>query len=224
MSRQRTLGLAVAVLALAVGGCATATSEVSEPQRLQARAAYERAVRSFDDKQPTVALTAAQEAVALEPDSALYHDLLGLVFDELLRPELGLEQFQRAVAIDPEYADAHFHLGVALAEQRRWPEAVAEYRRAMALPRLTVPHLVQNSLGVALFNLKQYGPAEDALRFALRLEPRLGGAYYNLGLVLSAQGRLAEARAAFREARDLDPKSPFGQASVERLRELGEGG
>jgi Tfp pilus assembly protein PilF len=208
VSRQRARTVAVAVLVVLLGGCAAATTdEASEMQRLQARAAYERAVRSFDDKQPAAALTAAQEAVALEPDSALYHDLLGLVFNELLRPELGLEQFQRAVAIDPEYADARFHLGVALAEQRRWQDAVAEYRRAMALPRLTVPHLVQNSLGVALYNLKQYGPAEDALRFALRL-----------------QGRLVEARAAFREAQQLDPKSPFGQASAERLREMGDGG
>src|SRR5581483_11538604 len=89
VSRQRARTVAVAVLVVLLGGCAAATTdEASETQRLQARAAYERAVRSFDDKQPAAALTAAQEAVALEPDSALYHDLLGLVFNELLRPEL----------------------------------------------------------------------------------------------------------------------------------------
>jgi hypothetical protein len=49
-------------------------------------------------------------------------------------------------------------------------------------------------------------------------------AYYNLGLVLVAGKRHEEARAAFRQARQLAPDSPFGQAALERLKALGDGG
>jgi Flp pilus assembly protein TadD len=49
-------------------------------------------------------------------------------------------------------------------------------------------------------------------------------AYYNLGLVLAATGRSDEARAAFRHVRDMAPQTPFGQAAIERLRGLGNGG
>ena len=218
---SKAITLAVAVT---LGACATATPEVNEAQRLQARAAYERAVRSFDEKQATTALTAAQEAVALDANSAVYRDLLGLVFIELLRPDLALEQFQRATELDPGYADAEFHRGVALAEQRRWDEAVTAYRRAATMPRLTVPHFVHHNLGMAYLNLKRYREAEEALQFALRLEPRLEAAYYHLGLVFTAEGRKDEARAAFRRVGELDPKSPFAQAALERLRDLGDGG
>ncbi|MBI3636214.1 MAG: tetratricopeptide repeat protein [Candidatus Rokubacteria bacterium] len=211
-------------LAFVLAGCATGTTEISAAQRLQARAAYERAVRSFDERQAMTALTAAQEAVGLDANSAVYRDLLGLVFVELLRPELALEQFQRAMELDPGYADAEFHRGVALAEQRRWEEAVAAYRRAATMPRLTVPHFVQHNLGMAFLNLKRYREAEEALQYALRLEPRLEAAYYHLGLVFAAEGRKEEARAAFRRVGELDPKSPFAQAALERLRDLGDGG
>jgi Flp pilus assembly protein TadD len=49
-------------------------------------------------------------------------------------------------------------------------------------------------------------------------------AYYNLGLVLSAENRSDEARVAFRRARQLAPETPFGQAASERLKALGDGG
>ena len=86
------------------------------------------------------------------------------------------------------------------------------------------PDTAHQNLGVALYNLRKFKEAEDELRFAIRLEPTLEAAFYHLGLVMVAQNRRDEARAAFRQARQLAPNSPFGQAAVERLKALGEGG
>jgi len=49
-------------------------------------------------------------------------------------------------------------------------------------------------------------------------------AYYNLGLVFVAENRKDEAKAAFRQARQLGPDSPVGQAALDRLKALGEDG
>jgi len=49
-------------------------------------------------------------------------------------------------------------------------------------------------------------------------------AYYNLGLVFIAENRRDEARAAFRQARQLAPDTPVGQAALDRLKAMGEGG
>jgi len=84
--------------------------------------------------------------------------------------------------------------------------------------------LAHQNLGLAFFNLKRYREAEDALRYALSLDPQLQAAYYNLGLVLIAQKRPNEAKAALKRAQQLAPDSPFGQAAVERLKALGDGG
>ena len=222
MSRQPRVWLAVLLASLWLGGCAT--TEPTGVQRLQARASYESGLAHLRDKQPALALNAIQEAIALDGTVAVYRNALGLLYLELRRPDLALDEFRKATEIDPHYAEAHLNTGIALAETSRWEEAVVAYRRAIAMPTLAVPHVAYQNLGLALYHLKQYRDAEQALKFALSLEPQMEAAYYNLGLVFVAEGRKDEAKAAFRRVRDLAPQSPFGQAAVGQLRALGEGG
>jgi len=221
VSTRAAVSLVLIALGLAVSACAS-SKPVSDVDRLRAQAAYERGLTHLQERQPAQAMAALQEAVAINGGVAVYRDALGLVLLEMGRPDLAIEHLQRAVEIDPKYADAHFHLGTALAEARRWEDAVASYRQALTLPTLTVPDLAQQNLGLALYNLKRYRDAEQALRFAISLDPQMQAAYYNLGLVFVAENRKEEARAAFRRARQLGPNSPFGQAAFERLKALGD--
>ena len=66
--------------------------------------------------------------------------------------------------------------------------------------------------------------AEEAFRAAIQLEPVMVAAHYGLGLALSQAGRRDDAKAAFTQARDLDPKSPFSELAKTALKQLGEGG
>lgn len=222
MSRQLGVWRAALVAGLCLAGCVT--TQPSEMQRLQARAAYERGLAHMRDKQPAQALSAIQEAIALDGTVAVYRNALGLLYLQLRRPDLALEEFRKATDLDANYAEAHLNTGIALAETAHWEEAVAAYRRAIPIPTLAVPHIAYQNLGLALYHLKRYREAEEALKFALSLEPQMEGAYYNLGLVLIAENRRDEAKAAFRRARDLAPQSPFGQAATGQLRALGESG
>src|SRR5919108_4301173 len=219
VSTRRAFALALSTLVLS----ACASTQVSETDRFRAQAAYERGLAHMRDRQPSPALGALKEAVGVDPNVAAYRDTLGLVYLELRRPDLAIEQLRKAVELDPKLADAHFHLGTAYAEAKRWEEAVASYRRALALPTLTIHDFVHQNLGLALYHLKRYPEAESSLRFALTLDPQMQAAYYNLGLVLVAENRRDEARAAFRRARQLAPDTPFGQAAQDRLRALGDG-
>jgi Tfp pilus assembly protein PilF len=229
VSRQRRVARlplsALLLAALAAGpavGCAT-TERAREVQRLQAQAAYERGLAHLRDREPALALSALQEAVGLDDSVPTYWNTLGWLYLQLGRLDEALSRFQKATELDPNYAEAHMNVGVTLAEAARWQEAVAAYRRALALPTLPTPHVAYQNLGLALYHLKRYREAEEALRVALRLDPQMGVAYYNLGLVLAAQNRRDEARASFRRAVELAPQSPFGQAASERLKALGEG-
>jgi Tfp pilus assembly protein PilF len=124
-------------------------------------------------------------------------------------------------------ADAHLHRATALFMAGRFEDAVAGYRRALSLPSLTVPHVAHQNLGYALYALKRYREAEQSLRFALNLEaqePQMAATYVNLGLVLVAEGRTEEAKAAFRQARKLAPDSPPARDAAEQLKKLGDEG
>jgi superkiller protein 3 len=218
------LALTVATAAIGAGGCASSTFDPMAVQRLQARAAYDRGVGHFNRREMAEAYSALQEAISIDGTVAIYWDVLGLVLLQVGRPEMALERFQKAAELEAVYGDFQFHLGTAYSELSRWEEAVTAYRRAVSLPTLTVPHLAHQNMGLALFHLKRYREAEEALRFALSLEPRLQAPYYHLGLLFAAQGRKEEAERAFRLARDLSPETPFGRAAAERLHALGGGG
>lgn len=215
---------ALAIGAALLAGCASTGAQSPEIVKLQARAAYERALGNIKDGQAALALTALLEAVALDAESALYENTLGWLLLDRGRPDLALQHFTRATALDPTYGDAYLNTGVALAESSRWEEAVAAYRKALNIPTLASPEIAHQNLGLALFNLKQYREAEAELRFAISLDPAREAAYYNLGLVYTAEERKDEAKLAFRRARELAPNSPFGRAAAEHLRTLGDGG
>jgi superkiller protein 3 len=213
---------ALILMLTAVGGCSL--GRISEMQRLQAQNSYERGLAQASQGQSALALSSFQEAVSLNPKSGLYRDALGLLLLDLGRVEPSVNELKEAIELDPNRGDTYFHLGTALAEGRHWEEAVAAYRKAISLPTLSVLDLAYQNLGLALFHLNRFREAEEALRFALSLDPNLQAAYYNLGLVLTAQKRPEEAKAVFRRARQIAPETTFGQAAVERLKALGDGG
>lgn len=227
MSRRRPV-LAALAMVLVLGGCASNAPRVEDTQQmrvLQARAAYERGTAALGQEQYGLALGAFQEAGRLDPTVALYADATGVVLLHLRQVEGALAWLNRAIEIDPTYGDAHLHRGTALAESGRWEDAIAAYRRALSLPTLTVPHAAHQNLGFALFALRRYREAEQSLRFALSIEshePQMARTYLNLGLVLMAEQRRDEARAAFVRARDLAPNSPSARDATDQLRALGE--
>ena len=215
-------------MAVAFAGCASKTpprvEDTQQMRALQARAAYERGTAALAQDQVGLALGAFQDATRLDPTVALYADGMGVVLLHMRQIDGAIAWLTRAVELDPMYGDAHFHRGTALAEAGKWDEAIAAYRKALSMPSLTVPHAAHQNLGYALFALKRYREAEQSLRFALSIEsqePQMARTYLNLGLVLMAERRPDEARAAFVRVRELAPNSPSAKDAAEQLRALG---
>lgn len=223
MSRRGALlGLLGLAGALILAGCAS--KESKEVQLLRARSTYEQGLSHLAQNQPSLSLAALQEAVKLDPDNPVYHNSLGVVFLDLRRAPEAEAEFQKAVQLDPSYAEAHHNTGLAMAEQGRFADAVVAYRQALSLPVYPTPEVAHYNLGNAYLVLNKTREAEEAFRAAVRLNPKLAGAYYQLGLILTKSGRREEARAAFQAARDIDPSAPFGRAAGEALKTLAEGG
>ena len=224
LSSQR--GLAGFVVAgsvlLLFAGCASSKDEAV--RRLQARSLYEQALKSLGDNQISPALVALRETVQLDPGNPIFRNTLGVVLLDLRKPAEAGAEFQKAIELDPGYAEATHNLGLSYAEQGRYEEAITAYKKALSLPIYPTPEVAYYNLGRAYSQRGRSREAEEALRAAIQLDPKLGAAYYQLGVVLTSVDRREEARGAFRKARDLEPTSPFGQAAIEALRTLGEGG
>ena len=224
LSRKRLARLvaAAAVAAVAAIGCASAEKE-REVKRLQAQASYEQGIKHLQDQRISLGLVSLQQAIALEPENATYHNALGVVYLDMRRAVDAQGEFQKAADLNPTYAEAQHNIGLALAEQGKLDEAIAGYRKALSIPTYTTPEVAYNNMGNAYFGQSKYREAEEAYRAALQLNNRMPSALYGLGMTLSRQGRSEDAKAVLRSARDLDTSSPFAQAAAEALKALGEG-
>jgi Tfp pilus assembly protein PilF len=216
------IGAVVWLAAVLLGGCAT--GKEAEVKRLQARSVYERGLKDLEEGRTALGLSALQEAVALDPDSPLYHNVLGVLYLNLKRNPEALDELKRAVDLDGTYGSALHNLGVAYATTGKWDEAIRAYNKALSLPTYGNLEGTYNNLGWAYYNLDRLQEAEEALRLALKLDPKMVAASYHLGLVLLKAERRDEAKAEFRRARELAPDTPFGLAAHQHLKALGEGG
>lgn len=118
------------------------------------------------------------EASDINPDDPSPYLFLGKVQSvEAMLSDCALERLKRFVRLQPENALANYYYALVLSRQDGAQEAN---------------------------NLTQ---AESLLEKAVRLDPKLAGAYLQLGTLYSQQGGLAKAIAAYQEAIKANPQS-----------------
>jgi TolB-like protein/Flp pilus assembly protein TadD len=144
------------------------------------------------------------------------------LWNQLTRPTNrgAVEHFSRATELDPEYSLAWSGLADAYAASPMnadappldvWPRA----REAAAHAVASGPTIAesQTSDGMVRYWLDWDWPgSEAAYKKAIALDPNYAFAHRMLGVLLSTAGRHAEARAALRRARQLDPLQPMNHA------------
>ncbi|MEA2773661.1 MAG: hypothetical protein QOD93_6623 [Acetobacteraceae bacterium] len=117
--------------------------------------------------------------------------------------------YRNAVRLRPHFADALANYGGWLMAQGRWAEAESRLNEALRLAPDNAG--TWNNLGIVSQKLDRPG-TEAMYRSALAIDPRLPDAYYNLGCLLSGQGRSDEAIASHQAAIAADPR--FGPARL----------
>jgi tetratricopeptide (TPR) repeat protein len=144
---------------------------------------------------------AARRAMALDPDGAAAHQILGgLRFREM--DLLGaILEFQKSIELEPGNAGAYVGLSRACFCAERHAEAETAALKAISLnPLSMIDHTV---VGDVYYYARRY---EDSLlyyRRAIELDPRFDGAHTDLARSLEAVGRFDEARAEYEEGRRL---------------------
>jgi tetratricopeptide (TPR) repeat protein len=157
-------------------------------------------------KRPAWALPVLQSLAADYPRVALYPYWLGRLDYDAQHYSSAITHFQQALSIDPNMARAYDNLGLCYYYQNNTTLAIESYQKAIDLDRQSPkpsawPHL---NLAVTLQFLNRLDEAEAQLREALRLDPALAPAQYQLGMVLEATNQLDRAVAALLAAARLD--------------------
>ncbi|MGH6771030.1 MAG: tetratricopeptide repeat protein [Xanthobacteraceae bacterium] len=142
-------------------------------------------------------------AIALAPEQARLHRLLGMALSRLGRNEDALESLERALALDPASADVFGSRADVLVALGRLDAAVESYDRALALSPGSVEDWCNR--GAALIDLTRHEDAIASFERAIALSPDFAPAHYNHGNALAALERHHEALASFDKAIALAP-------------------
>lgn len=167
----------------------------------------------YDREANEIAIDLARKALALDPELAPAHALLGTAFAFKVRvgdgPEWGdsgMVAARRAITLDPQLAEGHLALGNAYLRQGRYPDALEAYQRAASL-NPSDWRAASNSAVVYSYQ----GRLVDALRWtrrAITMDPRsplIGLAYQNLVGYYTDLGLPDRAAEALERARALQP-------------------
>lgn len=144
-----------------------------------------------------------RRALQLDPGHSEALNNLGIILQGQQHLGAAREHFEKAAVRNPVFVDAYNNLGNVLASQQRWDDAQRQFQAALR---------VDPANADAYNNLARLagarGDLEQAIRYfgqAVDADPKHWIARLNLARALEAAGRSREARAAYREAKRLNP-------------------
>ena len=158
------------------------------------------------------ALRSVRRAVEIEPNLALAHSALGVIYHNQLRMRRSVEQTERSVQLPGAHAAAFFDHALTLSQVGRQKEAESAISEGVSLDPLNArARAVQSRI---LFYGRHYPQSIEAGRRALIIRPRSVLARAIIGWDLLQLGRLDEASRTLKGLPADDYRRNVGEAVI----------
>ncbi len=141
--------------------------------------------------------------LAVEPDSALLHNNLGILLAGQENFDEAITHFRRALQSNPRDAKAHNNIAMALKSQGRLNQAVGHFAEAVRIePDFALAHC---NLADTFFQQADFDKAVTHYKNALQINPHFPGVHAKLAFALEAQGDFGQAVKFYTEALRAEP-------------------
>jgi tetratricopeptide (TPR) repeat protein len=150
-----------------------------------------------------IAAQAAEQALALNPESVAAKYLVGVTAARRREHDLAAKMLSQVLEADPNFYEAVISLATIFRETGNHIESVALSKRGITI-RPNDPQ-AHNNLGRSLLSARNLDEAANSFGRAIAIQPKYSVAYYNLGKTRQLQGRDGEAAEAFSNAARLSP-------------------
>jgi len=211
MSRNLTLPILWLALALLSGCAGSASALRDEPPSDSARAAQINVQLGLGYLQRGQRQAAAEKltrALEQDPNSALVQHANALLQDVLGQFDAAERHFRRALDLDPKDSEVRNNYGAFLCRQKRFDEGIAMLEQALTNPLYPTPEFAWSNIGLCLRQAGQPGPAEEALRKAVQINPQHASAWLQLAETQLQLGQARQAQSSLERYHELAPQSP----------------
>ncbi len=178
----------------------------------------EQAEMYYAQRQWTLAMTACQQAIQLQPDFALAYVTLGNIQQAQGKINAAINSYQQALKLNPNLPQAHANLGSMLYKQGKIETAIMSYRQAISLkPDFAA---VYSNLAKALRQQGKEAEAQICEQRGVEFRPQTEDdkSLFNRGNQFAQQGKLEEAISAWQQAINLNPNFAEAYCQIGMIR------
>jgi type IV pilus assembly protein PilF len=226
--------LPVLMLALAMTGCATLSSDVDDlptgdlgsptAEQSPADVYIELSKAYLQDGQLTEAYKNARKAVLADSRSSNAHYMHALVEQRLGQFEAADKAYRQAIARDPRNSDVlNAYGGFLCAQMQRFDAADPYFRRALENPLYGTPWFAYHNAGDCKYLKGDIAGAETDFRAALQRNPRFAPSLLRMAEVSFENRQYLSARAYLQRYEEVAPHTPKSLwLGVQTERQLGD--
>ena len=164
-----------------------------------AEASYKSATTYHDLGEFERAISEYRKAIALNPNSPIIFNRLGVAYSELKQYDAALDAYKSALALSPMTAEPHYNIGLVYLKKGDLPHALKAFKRAIAIDAEWGD--AYTGLGEVYLKQGDFGQAIRAYKQATRLNPNGNpSAILGLSKVYARQERWEDAITAVEKA------------------------
>lgn len=188
----------VLIILIFLQGCSAIESikETEEREHRIAKTHVDLGIGYIKQGKYDAALEKLEKAVEADPSYAPGQSAIAIVYEHLEKYDLADEHYQEAINLTPEDGGLYNNYGVFLCGQQKFEKAEGYFLRAIATPRYPTPELAYENAGVCERKSPKYdiNKAEQYLKKALDINPRLPNALLNMAFIRYEQGNYLSTR------------------------------
>lgn len=155
-----------------------------------------------------VALKKLLHALQLNPDSASANHYIAELYRKMGENRKAEKHYRKALSLTPSDPLLLNNYGVFLCSQHRLDDALEKFLDAVKQPFYKTPEVAYNNAGLCALQIPDEAKAEEYFRSALRANPHMHDALYELADLSYKQGKYLHARAFVQRYMDEAKSNP----------------